>query len=319
MTGREPAAGLGFTATDADAGRIDAALARRFPGAGRRHLAELFARGAVRVDGKRAKKGDRVAAGARVELAEDPAQDRRAVADPDAAARLAILWRGADAIAVAKPAGMPSQPLRAGERGCAANGIVHLVPAAATASDDPRDGGLVHRLDIGTSGVLVAATTPAAWRRLRAAFSAGRVTKRYLALATALPRVRRCDAALSQRGDHVVVDEADGLAASTEFEPLAAAGGYHLIACTTRTGRMHQVRAHLAHAGAPIAGDTRYGGAPVDGLDGFFLHAWRTTIEGELDVTAPLPAERAALLARLGLQHAGITSAESPATDRDQT
>jgi RluA family pseudouridine synthase len=305
---------LGFTATEADAGRIDTALARRYPGAGRKRLAELFARGAIRVDGKRAKKGDRVAAGARVELAEDPLQDRHAVADPEAAARLVVLWRGTDALAVAKPAGMPSQPLRAGERGTAANGIVHLAPTAADASDDPRDGGLVHRLDIGTSGVLVAATTQAAWSRLRAAFAAGAVTKRYLALTQALPRAPRCDAALTQRGDHVVVDEADGLPASTEFAPLAAAGGFHLLACTTRTGRMHQVRAHLAHAGAPIAGDTRYGGAAVAGLDSFFLHAWRITIAGELDVTAPLPADRAALLATLGIRYADVTAVTTVAT-----
>ena len=305
---------LAFTATETDAGRVDTALARRFPGAGRKRLAELFARGAVRVDGKKAKKGDRLAAGARVELAEDPAQDRHAAPDPEAAAKLAVLWRGADALAVAKPAGMPSQPLRAGERGTAANGIVHLAPTAADASDDPRDGGLVHRLDIGTSGVLVAATTQAAWTRLRAAFAAGAVTKRYLALTTALPRASRCDAALTQRGDHVVVDEADGLAASTEFEPLTAAGGYHLIACTTRTGRMHQVRAHLAHSGAPIAGDTRYGGTPLAGLEGFFLHAWRVTIAGELDVTAPLPADRVALLATLGVRYDGVTEVATVAT-----
>src|SRR5690349_9817639 len=171
---------LEFVATDADAGRLDVALARRFPGTGRRRLAALFDRGAVRVDGKRAKKGDRIVAGARVELTEAPARgdDLRAQPDPAAAARLTILQRTADVIAVAKPAGMPTQPLRADELGTVANGIVHLEPACATASDDPRDGGLVHRLDIGTSGVLLAATTPAAWHRLRAAFSAGRATKR---------------------------------------------------------------------------------------------------------------------------------------------
>lgn len=295
---------LAFVATDADTGRVDQALARRYPGAGRKRLAALFEAGAVRVDGKRARKGDRLAAGARVELTEPPArgEDLRVAPDPDAAARLVVLWRGPDAIAVAKPAGMPSQPLRAGERGTAASGLVHLVPACATASTNPRDGGLVHRLDIGTSGVLIAATTSAAWQRLRAAFSAGRVEKRYLALTTARPARLSTSAALSQRGNRVVVDEADGLAASTELAVLGATATHHLVACTARTGRMHQVRAHLAHVGAPIAGDTLYGGSPVPGLDGFFLHAWKVRIDGEpIDVTAPLPAERARLLAALGL------------------
>ena len=298
-------AALVFTATVEDEGRIDHALARRFPGAGRRRLAELFARGAVRLDGKRARKGDRVDAGAQVELTERPAQpeDLAVVPDPDAAARLTVLWTGPDAVAIAKPAGMPSQPLRAGERGTAASGLVHLFPECARVGTDPRDGGLVHRLDVGTSGALIAARDAAAWQRLRAAFSGGRVVKRYLALTTAAPRGRRCDAALAQRGARVVVDEADGLAASTEVEVVRAAGAHHLVACTARTGRMHQVRVHLAQLGAPIAGDALYGGATVDGLDGFFLHAWRIQIQGEtIDVTAPLPDDKRALLSRLGIE-----------------
>jgi 23S rRNA pseudouridine1911/1915/1917 synthase len=292
---------LAFVATDADAGRLDVAIARRFPGTGRRRLAALFDRGAVRVDGRRARKGDRLAAGARVELTCAPARgdELRARPDADAAARLVVLWRGADALAIAKPAGMPSQPLDANEIGTAANGLVHLEPACATASDDPRDGGLVHRLDVGTSGVLVAATTPAAWRRLRAAFSAGRATKRYLAVTTARPARLSTQAALAHRGKRVVVDEAEGLPASTDFRIVGSAGTYHLIECTARSGRMHQVRAHLAHVGAPILGDTLYGGAPHDA--GFFLHAASIQIPGEVDVIAPLPPDRAAVLAALGL------------------
>ena len=294
---------LEFIATDADVGRLDVALARRFPGAGRKRLAALFDRGAVRVDGKRAKKGDRVAAGAKIEVTEPPPRgdDLRARPDPDAAARLTILRRTDDVIAVAKPAGMPSQPLRPDELGTVANGLVHLEPACGAASDDPRDGGLVHRLDIGTSGVLLAATTPDAWHRLRAAFSGERVTKRYLALATAAPVRLRADAALSQRGKRVVVDEADGLPASTVFRVVASTATHHLIECTAHTGRMHQVRAHLAYVGAPIAGDELSGGAAVDGLTGFFLHAWSISIPGELAVTAPLPPDRSEILSGLGL------------------
>jgi 23S rRNA pseudouridine1911/1915/1917 synthase len=296
---------LAFVATDADAGRLDVAIARRFPGAGRRRLATLFDRGGVRVDGKRARKGDRLAAGAHVELTEAPArgEDLRAKPDAAAAARLVILWRGADALAITKPAGMPSQPLWPDELGTAANGIVHLEPACATASDDPRDGGLVHRLDVGTSGVLVAATTPDAWRRIRAAFSAGRATKRYLAVTTARPARMQTQAALAHRGKRVAVDEAEGLPAETAFRLVASspAGTHHLIECTARSGRMHQVRAHLAHVGAPILGDTLYGGTADEAAPGFFLHAHSIHIPDELEVTSPLPPERVAVLTALGL------------------
>jgi 23S rRNA pseudouridine1911/1915/1917 synthase len=296
---------VGFVATAEDAGRVDQALARRYPTAGRKRLAALFERGAVRVDGRRAKKGDRLAAGARVELAEAPdtREDLAVVADAEAAERLAVLWRGPDALAVNKPAGMPSQPLRARELGTAANGIVAIEPACATASEDARDGGLVHRLDAGTSGVLLAATTRDAWRRLRAAFTGERVSKTYLALVSARPSRARTDAALSQRGNRVVIDEADGLAASTEITVLRSSATHHLVQCTARTGRMHQVRAHLAHLGAPIIGDTLYGGLPpLPGVISFFLHAAEIVVEGEgIEVTAPLPPDRAALLASLDL------------------
>jgi len=295
---------LAFVASDADVGRIDAALGRRFPGAGRRRLSRLFDRGAVRLEGKRARKGDRVIMGAHIELTEAPTRmaDLAAAPDADAAARLMVLWRGDDAVAVAKPPGMPSQPLEAGERGTVANGLVHAFPGCASASPDPRDGGLVQRLDIATSGVLIAATTPVAWRRLRAAFSAGRVTKRYLALTTRVPARTHCEAGLVQRGNRVVVDDADGLFASTDMRLVASSSGHHLIACTTHTGRMHQIRAHLAHVGAPIVGDALYGGDPSPIGDGAFLHAWSVGIDGELQsVIAPLPTERQALLQRIGI------------------
>jgi len=82
---------------------------------------------------------------------------------------------------------MPSQPLRAAERGTAANGIVALHLECAAVADDPRDGGLVHRLDGGTSGALAAARTRDAWKALRAAFADGKVAKTYLALVDVIP------------------------------------------------------------------------------------------------------------------------------------
>lgn len=294
------------TVEAAEAGRVDKALALRFPGAGRRELARLFDDGVVKINGKRARKGDRVAAGDVIELSRAPttAEDRHPVADPDVA--LDVLVERPELVAVAKPAGVPSQPLRAGERGTIANGLAARWPECAALGTDPRDGGLVHRLDIGTSGVLVAARTAAAYRALRDAFATGRVDKTYLALTCGRPVARECDAPLAQRGDHVAVDFTDGLAAHTAFTVERATATHALVRCTAHTGRMHQVRAHLAHVGAPIAGDTRYGGAPVPGHDGFFLHAatLRLPLDGArepLAIEAPLPARFAAALAAVGL------------------
>lgn len=286
-----------------DAGRVDKAIAKRFPDAGRRALARLFADGAVKIGGKRAAKGDFVAAGDVIELRHAPATGDalRPAPDPTALAALAVLLERADLVAVCKPAGMPSQPLRAGELGTAANGIAARWPECAALGDDVRDGGLVHRLDGGTSGVLVAARTELAYRALREAFGAGRIAKTYLAIVRGKPVATECEAAIAQRGDHVVVDPVTGLAAHTTFAIEKASAAYALVRCTAHTGRMHQVRAHLAHVGSPIAGDTRYGGDALAGHDGFFLHAATLALPDGTIIEAPLPARFAAALAACGL------------------
>jgi 23S rRNA pseudouridine1911/1915/1917 synthase len=291
----------------AEAGeRADKVLARHFPDVGRRRIAELFDEGCVKIDGRRARKGEHVAAGAVFELTRAPVAGEalRPAPDPAAAERLELLVERADVIVIAKPAGMPSQPLRAGELGTAANAIAARFPECAAIGDDPRDGGLVHRLDIGTSGALVAARTEAAYRALRDALGAGAVDKQYLAITDGRPVARECEAPLAQRGRRAAVDHTEGLAAHTIFAVEQAAAAHALVRCTARTGRMHQVRAHLAYAGAPITGDVLYGGAPLAGIAGFFLHAARIVLplaDGPLTVLAPEPERFAQARAACGL------------------
>lgn len=290
------------------ADRVDKALARFYPDAGRRQLSALFADGAVRVNGRRASKGDRVAVGDTVELTREPVSGDALRPAPDPDVPLTVLVEHSDLVAVAKPAGVASQPLRAGELATIANGIAFRFPECVAIGDDPRDGGLVHRLDIGTSGVIVAARTLDAYRALRAAFGAGMVVKHYLAICDGRPVARDCDAPLAQRGKRVVVDLADGLPAYTEIAEERASPGrapeHTRVRCIARTGRMHQVRAHLAHVGAPITGDTLYGGAPLTGDTGFFLHAVSLTLpigREQLVIEAPIPErfERALVACRL--------------------
>lgn len=292
--------------TATEAGRADKELARHFPDAGRRQLAELFDDGCVRVRGRRAKKGDRVEIGDVIELTRAPAVGDafRPLPDPGAAERLVVLLETPEVIVVAKPAGMPTQPLKAGELGTVASGIAHRWPECAAIGDDPRDGGLVHRLDIGTSGALIAARSLEAYRELREAFGTGRVDKVYLALVDGRPVARECDAPLVQRGKRVTVDHTDGLAAHTTFVVDRASASHALVRCHARTGRMHQVRAHLAYVGSPIAGDVLYGGAPVPGLDGFFLHAATVTFPlgaQQIRIEAPVPDRFTKALAASGL------------------
>ncbi len=284
--------------------RVDKALARFFPEAGRRQLSELFAEGAVRVNGKRAKKGDRVNVGDSVELAREPVHGDALRPAPDPDVPLTVLIERTEVIVVAKPAGVPSQPLRAGELGTIANAVAFRYPECIAIGDDPRDGGLVHRLDIGTSGALVVARTEEAYHALRDAFGAGLVSKSYLAITDGQPVSRECDQPLAQRGKRVAVDLADGLAAYTEFAVDKQSAGHALVRCIAQTGRMHQVRAHLAHVGAPITGDALYGGAPLAGEDGFFLHALSITLplgRERFTAEAPLPERFQRALASCGL------------------
>jgi 23S rRNA pseudouridine1911/1915/1917 synthase len=275
-----------------DEGRIDKALARHFPDAGRRQLAELFDAGVIRLRGKRAKKGDRVVAGDVIELERAPVSGDALRPQPNADVPIEILLERDDVVVIAKPAGIPSQPLRAGELGTAANAVVSRWPECATIGDDPRDGGLVHRLDIGTSGALIVARTDAVYRALREAFGQGLVDKEYVAITEGRPVSRDSDAPLVQRGDHVRVDHTDGLPAYTSFAVERANDHHALVRCAAQTGRMHQVRAHLAHVGSPIAGDTLYGGKPLGELPGFFLHAAKIAFPlgtEKVVVEAPLP------------------------------
>jgi 23S rRNA pseudouridine1911/1915/1917 synthase len=278
--------------------RVDRFVAARL-GISRHAVWRMLERGVVRVGGKRARKGQRLAAGDRVSTSEAAprTEDLRPLAEPDAP--LTILREDADLVFMAKPPGQPSHPLEPGERGTTANALAARHPECAAASEDPREGGLVHRLDTGTSGVLVAARSREAWQAARDEFRAGRVGKVYVALVAGSPSLDQgtIEAPLLARGKRSVVDPL-GRDARTEWQVEERLGERTLLRLRTTTGRMHQVRAHLSHAELPIIGDTLYGGPPEPDLVGHFLHAERLTLRGT-EVSAPLPADRAALLAHL--------------------
>jgi 23S rRNA pseudouridine1911/1915/1917 synthase len=305
-----------FVLAGGESGRLDRVLAARYPGIGRRRWAALFAAGAVEVDGARARKGDMVGPGAVVVLREQPAAgDALApVAQPELP--LEILYVDERWVAADKPAGWPSHPLRAGETGTLANALLARFPECAGAGRDPREAGLVHRLDRGTSGVILAARDAATWQEMRRAFAEGAVHKRYLALVAGAAPAGACDAPLRPAGRRAILarpGERGALPASTAWTALGSGPGVTLLEVSAATGRMHQVRAHLAARGAPLVGDPLYGGPSRLALPGReievalpFLHAVLVELpdpgSGERRaIRAPLPAERRQLLADLGI------------------
>jgi RluA family pseudouridine synthase len=189
---------------------------------------------------------------------------------------------------------------------------------AAFARSNGKRPGLVHRLDRDTSGVILAAKTKPAAAFLGKALMGRRVLKTYLAIVAPgapAPRDGRIETPLRRvsqgREVHMApceADHADAESASTGYRTLAATDEAALVELRPHTGRMHQLRAHLASIGRPIAGDTRYGGAlmlaggPVSRL---MLHAQRVRFPhpsgGEKVVEAPIPADMQATTERLGL------------------
>ena len=295
-------------------GRLDRALADAL-GIGRAAVKRAFQLGDVRVGGRRAKASDPVTPGGLVAVELEPPAGPPA---PEPDAPLRVLLEHPRLLVVDKPAGVAIHPLAPGEGGTLANAVVARYPECAEASPEPREGGAVQRLDLETSGCVVFARDPEAWEELHEALRARQVDKLYQALV--LGRVTSggvLSVPLAQRGGRVVpapdpeAEErlvAKGLhprPAETHYEVEKAFERFTLLRVRIVTGVMHQIRAHLAHLGHPVAGDTQYGGeaAAVPGLARQFLHAWKLGLEapggGRVDVESPLPAELERFLATL--------------------
>jgi 23S rRNA pseudouridine1911/1915/1917 synthase len=283
-------------------------------GLSRARVKSLFEAGAVRVDGRRPSKGDRATGGARVEV--ELAEEAPALV-PEPTLGLAVLYLDDWLVALDKPAGMPSHPLKPGETRTLANALVARFPEVVGAGEDPREGGLVHRLDIETSGVLLAARDRQTWEAVRALFRERAVDKRYWALVSGpIGDEGAIELPLRHKGEARVEPAVDGgepgREALSDFLVLARSGELALVEVRILTGVLHQVRAHLAAIGAPVVGDVLYGGRPLPGLRRFFLHARSLGLVhprsgNVLRIESPLPPELLAALAESGFPPAEAT------------
>jgi 23S rRNA pseudouridine1911/1915/1917 synthase len=286
-----------------DGERIDRFIAAR-GGISRGEARRALERGGVFLDGKRCKVSGRVLhAGQKVTVnLEEAGRGADAAAPLD---RSRLLFADEHVAVVDKPAGVPAQPTLTTDRGHLPELVSALTGSAVI---------LVHRLDRETSGVTILARTAGAARTLADAFRDGSPEKTYLALCARAPEPPegRVDAPLGKDPRHpgrrAVLP--DGQAAATRYRTLAVGpGGAALVQAWPETGRTHQIRVHLAHVGAPLVGDARYGGPRMVGplaIPRVMLHALRLEIGhpatgARMTFEAPIPDDFAAARDGLGI------------------
>ena len=272
-----------FQIDPCDAGkRLDVFLAGRFPSSSRTFCRTAVLSGSVAVNGTPCRnKGYKLRAGDAVSVEGLPEVSDNRV-QPDADVQPDILFLDDALIAVNKPAGIPVQPLSCTERGTLMNGLVARFPELADIGDAPLMAGALHRIDIWTSGLVLAARTQAAFDAMRRQFAERTVVKTYLTLVEGnveepgtlrhelahdpgVPYCRMVDASTLAHPDR-------RLRAVTEYRPLQITGIWTLLEVTIRTGVTHQIRCQLALNGTPIVGDALYGKARLD-TPRHFLHA----------------------------------------------
>ena len=301
---------------DDDGVRLDRWFKRHLPQVGFGTVSKWARTGQIRVDGKRAKPDDRIAAGQQIRVPpggdaphKKPKAKRPLTEDEIRQAHDMVVKQTKSAIVLNKPPGLATQ---------GGTGTTHhvdgLLDAFAPREEDVRPR-LVHRLDKDTSGVLLVAKTPGSASFFSKRFSGRSAKKIYWALVVGVPEIREgvIEAPLAKQpgsgGEKMHVDHEGGQSAKTKYRVVDSAGKKAAwLELQPLTGRTHQLRVHCAAMGNPIVGDGKYGGKDAF-LTGsisrkMHLHARRLIIDspdgGKLDTTADLPEHFAASMEQLG-------------------
>ena len=282
--------------------RVDAAVARML-GLSRSRTADLISRGQVRLDGTAVSKSDRVLGGSMLEVELDEEGERTARVVPRTVEGVGIVHDDDDMVVVDKPVGVAAHP-SVGWDG--PDVLAHLAGAGfrISTSGVPERKGIVQRLDVGTSGLMVVAKSERAYTVLKRAFKARTVDKTYHTLVQGHPDpfTGTIDAPIGRHpgADYKMAVIEGGRHSVTHYDTLDAFVGTTLLEVKLETGRTHQIRVHMAAIKHPCAGDPTYGADPVLaarlGLQRQWLHAVRLgfvhpTTGEPVEFTSPYPAD----------------------------
>jgi 23S rRNA pseudouridine1911/1915/1917 synthase len=290
--------------------RLDLFLANRLD-LGREPVRRLLESGRVYLDRRPAARGDKgriLAGGTTVEIVKAPSEDL--VIQPELP--LAILNQGPGWIILDKKAGQPVHPLRPGECDTLLNALAARFPEITTVGEKGLRGGVVHRLDVDTSGAILFATEAGAWNAFRQAFQRHETEKIYLALVDGHPpetghsRMRLHGAHHRPARVRVVPSACDPFPSgsrlcdlswrvSEQYDARAA-----LVEIRLGTGFLHQIRAMFAEMNHPVLGDLVYGPSnPPEKLPRQMLHAWRLRVN-QAQAVSPLPEDFQAAMEKFG-------------------
>lgn len=281
--------------------RLDQFLIQSFPSTSRSFWKENL-ENLVKLNGRSPKKGVFLTGGEKIEIHGEILTEEEMLPDPNL--KIKILLEDPSFLIAEKPAGVPVHPLKPGERGSLIQAVIAHYPEVGKIGPSRREGGLVHRLDTGTSGVVLIARNEKAYQFFREEFQHRRVEKEYLALVFGrvegevgrevridLPIIHHpknskkmkvasvahpgLQTKIFPRGTSPLILE--GRQAVTFYKIEQVLKDTTLLWVRIPTGVRHQIRVHLAHLGYPIVGDILYGGKDVvrQGLDRFLLHATR--------------------------------------------
>ncbi|MGO1317368.1 MAG: RluA family pseudouridine synthase [Cellulomonadaceae bacterium] len=290
--------------------RVDTALARLL-GVSRTRAAEIAAAGGVRVDGREIGKSERLVEDAWLEVEVPEAAPAEAVV-PQAVPGMRIAYEDDDVVVVDKPVGVAAHP-SPGWTGPTVVGALAAVGYRISTSGAQERQGIVHRLDVGTSGLMVVAKSEHAYTVLKRAFKERTVEKVYHALVQGHPEPTSgtIDAPIGRHpsADYRFAVTASGKPSVTHYELIEMFPAASLVEVHLETGRTHQIRVHFSALRHPLVGDLTYGADPRlaerTGLERQWLHAVRLgfthpTSGQWLEVTSEYPADLAHALDVIG-------------------